>query len=77
MRAPLKLTQSNSELSKSKSENIEKIVITFDHCQQLMISQSRYSVECIVNVVISRVWVAYVDSRGDVTIAYLSNAGEG
>lgn len=35
-----------------------------------------YSVECGVILVVSRVWMAYVVSGVDVTVAYLSNAGE-
>ena len=34
---------------------------TFEHCEKLMISQL-YSVECGVNVVVSRVRVACVES---------------
>ena len=36
-----------------------------------------YSVECGVNVEVSGVWVACVDSGADVTIARHSKAGEG
>ena len=35
-----------------------------------------YSVEYGVIVVVSWVWMAYVDSGVDVTVTYLSNAGE-
>ena len=36
-----------------------------------------YSVECGVNVEVSGVWVACVDSGADVIIARLSKVGEG
>ena len=46
---------------RTAQSNNEQTVSTFEHCEKLMISQL-YPVEFGVNVVVSQVWVASVDS---------------